>query len=66
MIQYNISCNLQKGVISAGSYVKNKDEFLLEIDHMQKNYNFSGYKFLNQNAINEEINTNNSIKLTLI
>ena len=55
--KYNIPCNLQKGVISAGFYEKNKDEFLFDIDHMQKNYNFSGYKFLNQNEINEEINT---------
>ena len=39
---YKIQCALQKGVISAGYYKKNKEDFLFEIDHMQKYYNFSG------------------------
>ena len=54
---YNIHCSLQKGVISAGYYKNNKDNFLFEIDYMQKYYNFTGYKFLDINAINDEINT---------
>ena len=56
--KYNISCNIKKGVVSAGFYKKNKDEFLFDIDHMKKHYNFDGYKFLNKNEIHEEINAN--------
>jgi len=55
---YNIQCALQKGVISAGFFKKNKEHFLFEIDHMQKYYNFKGYKFLDKDEINDEINTN--------
>ena len=55
---YNIQCALQKGVISAGFFKKNKEHFLHEIDHMQKYYNFKGYKFLDKDEINDEINTN--------
>ena len=55
---YKINCALQKGVISAGYYKKNKEDFLFEIDHMQKYYNFSGYKYLDKDEIKNEINTN--------
>ena len=44
-------------MLIAGSYEKDKKEFLNEIDCMQKNYNFDGYKFLDKQTINEEINT---------
>ena len=55
--EYNIQCALQKGVISAGFSKQNRDDFHLEIDHMQKYYNFEGYKFLDKHMIQEEINT---------
>jgi len=56
--EYKIDCGLQKGVISAGSYHNDKHDFLFEIEHLQKNYNFDGYKYLNKKQINDEINSN--------
>ena len=56
--KYNIKCALQKGVLSAGFSKHNRDDFHFEIDHMQKYYNFEGYKFLDNKEITEEINTN--------
>ena len=55
--EYNIQCALQKGVISAGFSKQKRDDFHFEIDHMQKYYNFDGYKFLDKHTIKEEINT---------
>tara|TARA_Y100000590_G_scaffold462181_1_gene625649 strand:- start:11000 stop:12325 length:1326 start_codon:yes stop_codon:yes gene_type:complete len=55
---YKIDCNLQKGVISAGYYKNDRDDFLEDIDHMNKIYNFDGYKFLDEDEIHEEIKTN--------
>ena len=55
--QYKIDCNLQKGVLSAGYYKKNHAEFLNEIEHMVKYYDFYGYKFLNNEEIQNEIKT---------
>ena len=55
--KHNINCNLQKGVISAGFFNKDKSEFLFDIDHMNKYYNFNGYKFLDKNQMQQEINT---------
>ena len=56
--KYNIQCSLQKGVISAGFSKQKKGDFHYEIEHMQRYYNFDGYKFLNKHMIEEEINTN--------
>ena len=53
----NIQCNLQNGVLSAGFFKKDKFEFLNEIEHMSKYYNFQGYEFLNKTKIQEEIKT---------
>ena len=55
---YNIECNLTNGVINAGFYKKDENDYLEEIDHMQKKYNFEGYKFLNLKDIRQEINSN--------
>ena len=55
--EFNIQCALQKGVIFAGFSEQNRENFHFEIDHMQKYYNFDGYKFLDKQTINEEINT---------
>ena len=41
----------QKGIIYAGFSKHNRDDFYLEIDHMQKYYNFEGYKFFDKNVI---------------
>ena len=53
--EYNIKCNLQNGVISAGFFKTDKQDFLFDIEHMQKHYNFEGYKLFDQNEISEEI-----------
>jgi len=52
----NISCGLQNGLLSAGYFEKDKEDFLFEVDHMQKYYNFEGYEFIDQKKIKEEIN----------
>jgi gamma-glutamylputrescine oxidase len=52
----NIACGLQKGLLDAGYFAKDKEDFLFKIEHMQKNYNFEGYEFINQKQIKEEIN----------
>ena len=54
---YNINCNLTKGVIYAGFFKKDENDYLEEISHMQKKYNFEGYSFLNSKRIKEEINS---------
>ena len=56
--KYKIDCALQNGVLVAGSYKKNKNEFLDEIDYMQKNYGFDKFEYFNLNKIKEEINSN--------
>ena len=55
--KFKIECALKQGIIYAGFYKKNRDEFFFEIDHMQKHYNFDGYKFLDNSEIKTEINT---------
>ena len=56
--RYNIDCNLKNGVVSACYHEKERDDFLFEIEHMNKNYEFDGYHYLDKKRINEEINTN--------
>ena len=55
--KYKIDCALQNGVLVAGSYKKNKNEFLDEIDYMQKNYGFDKFEYFNLKKIKEEINS---------
>ncbi|PPR45988.1 MAG: Gamma-glutamylputrescine oxidoreductase [Alphaproteobacteria bacterium MarineAlpha5_Bin7] len=55
ILENDIKCNLQNGVLSAGIFNGDKSDFLKEIDHMSKFYNFQGYEFLNKKEIHEEI-----------
>ena len=53
--RYQIDCELQKGVLTAGYYKDDSKYFEDEIEYMQKKYGYSKYKFLNQAEINQEI-----------
>ena len=53
--KYQIDCELQKGVLTAGYYKGDSKYFEDEIEYMQKKYNYNKYKFLNQTEINQEI-----------
>ncbi|SVB56231.1 uncharacterized protein METZ01_LOCUS209085, partial [marine metagenome] len=55
--EYNISCNLQKGVISAGCFETDIKDFDNEINHLEKYYNFTNHKILTKKMIKEEINS---------
>ena len=52
-----IDCHLVNGVMSTACFEKDIDEYKFEIEHMSKNYDFEGYKFLNKEKIREEINS---------
>ena len=56
--KFQIDCDLINGVLTAGYYKDDDRYFQDEIEHMNKNYNYSHYKFLNQSEINQEINSN--------
>ena len=55
--EYNISCNLQNGVISAGCFETDIKDFDNEINHLEKYYNFINHKILTKNMIRDEINS---------
>ena len=56
--RYKIECGIQKGVMLAGYYPKDNINFLNEIEHMQKNYDFNKFEYFNSKEIKEEINSN--------
>ena len=56
--KFQIDCDLINGVLTAGYYKDDGKYFQDEIEYMNKNYNYSDYKFLNQSEINQEINSN--------
>ena len=56
--EHKIDCSIKRGIIHAGYYKSDEFDFLEDINHMQKYYNFDGYKFLDREKIHEEIKTN--------
>lgn len=55
--RFKIECGIQKGVMHAGYYPKDYINFLNEIEHMQKNYNFNNYEYFDLRQIQEQINS---------
>ena len=55
---YNIDCNIQKGVMSAGCFKNDIKDFELELNHLQKKYNYSDLELLDQSSVYNEINSN--------
>ena len=39
--KYNIDCNVQQGVMSAGCFKNDIKDFEFEKNHLEKNYNYS-------------------------
>mgnify|MGYP006089800829 CR=1 FL=1 len=56
--QYKIDCNIQQGVISAGCFKKDIEDFEFEKNYLEKNYNYSELELINQSSIKNEINSN--------
>ncbi len=55
--EYNIDCNIQKGVMSAGCFKNDIQDFELEKNHLEKKYHYSDLKLINENLIKSEINS---------
>jgi len=56
--KYNIDCNVKKGVISAGCFKKDIEDFEFEKNYLEKKYNYSNLELVDQNSIRDEINSN--------
>tara|TARA_B100000686_G_C16796620_1_gene982859 strand:+ start:591 stop:1919 length:1329 start_codon:yes stop_codon:yes gene_type:complete len=54
---YNIDCDIQNGVLTAGYYKDDKNFFLDEIEYMLKRYEYDKYLYLSDSEIKEEIKT---------
>jgi gamma-glutamylputrescine oxidase len=55
--QYNIDCKVQRGVISAGCFKSDIEDFEFEKNHLEKRYNYSELELINKNSIKDEINS---------
>lgn len=56
--KYSIDCSLKPGIMHVGNTNRDYKYFLEEIDHMQKFYNYEGYKYFDKKNIKNEINSN--------
>ena len=54
----NIDCALVKGILAAGTFENDYKQFEFEAEYLLKNYNFDGYRILNKDKIQNEINSN--------
>ena len=57
MKKYNIDCNIQQGVMSAGCFESDIKDFEFEKNYLEKNYGYSQLELINQNSIKSEINS---------
>ena len=55
--RYNIDCNIQKGVLTAGCFKSDIKEFEFEKNHLEKKYKYSELELINQDSIKNEINS---------
>ena len=55
--EYKIDCNLKQGVISAGCFVKDVEDFKFEKDHLEKKYNYKNLTLIDKESIKNEINS---------
>ena len=55
--KYNIDCGLTNGIMHVGNTKKDYKYFLKEIDHMDKNYKYTAYKYFDKKNIKNEINS---------
>ena len=54
---FNIDCNVQQGIMSAGCFKSDIYDFEFEKNHLEKNYNYTELKIINENSIKDEINS---------
>ena len=57
MKKYNIDCNIQQGVMSAGCFKSDINDFEFEKNYLEKNYGYSQLELINQSSIKNEINS---------
>ena len=55
--EYNINCNIQQGVMSAGCFEKDIEDFESEKNHLEKKYNYDDLKIVKNDSIKNEINS---------
>ena len=55
--QYKIDCNLQNGVMSAGCFKNDIEDFEFEKNHLEKRYNYKELVLVDKNSIKNEINS---------
>ena len=55
--KYNINCNIQQGVMYAGCFKKDINDFEFEKNHLEKNYNYSQLELIDKNLIKNELNS---------
>ncbi len=53
--KYNIDCALKPGIIHVGNTKKDYKYFINEINHMEKNYNYTSYEYFNEKNIRNEV-----------
>ena len=54
----NIDCNIQKGVMSAGCFKNDIEDFEFEKNYLEKKYNYNDLEIVDKNSIKSEINSN--------
>ena len=55
--KYKIDCAIKKGVMQVGYYPNDFIDFLKEIEHMEKYYNFNDYEYFDLKTIKDQINS---------
>ncbi|MDC0226636.1 FAD-binding oxidoreductase [Alphaproteobacteria bacterium] len=55
--QYNIDCNINQGVMSAGCFKTDIKDFEFEKNYLEKNYQYSDLDIINQKCIKNEISS---------
>ena len=55
--KYNIDCNIQKGVMSAGCFKNDIENFEFEKNYLEKKYHYSKLELIDQKSIKNEINS---------
>jgi gamma-glutamylputrescine oxidase len=55
--EYDIDCNVQQGIISAGCFKTDIQDFEFEKNHLEKKYNYNELKIVKKDSIKNEINS---------
>ena len=55
--QYNIECNVQQGVMSAGCFKNDIEDFEFEKNHLEKYYDYTKLELIDEISIKNQINS---------